>query len=851
VPAPVDAVDAAAQLHVRGRMLTNQGRPRDAERVFRHALALLAGRPAGQARAAVEVRVLNTLAYVEYELYGFAVAMSRLDQASGLLDDYGLDDLRTALHSQRGAFLLRAGRLTDAVAEFDRGVTVADDAPAVDRCAILQNRAVAHMESGRVGRARTDLARCVAEAAAHGLTQIEVKATHNLGYVEFLSGDLPSALRLMDAAFEKDPSTGPGIARLGKAQVLVEAGLYREADDTLQVACEILRRDGGPFELAEAELERARCALARGELPQARRLAASARDRFRRRGNDPWRRNAEVVVLQADVARGRAAHAVAPARSLMAELRAERLRLPARVAGLIACEAQLSAGNVDAAAAQLAEVGRSRQDDPITGRMHSHYVHARVDAARGAPGSAARRIRRALDELARYQASFGSIDLRTASAVHGRRLAELDVELALKGGRPGAVFAAVERARAVSSRLPMVLPPDDPVAAELLAELRQTLESLRAAEQDTVASEPLLRSRRDLEGRIVARSWTVSGSGSVERPASLGAVRARLAERDRSLVTYVQAGDLLTAVVVGARLRVVDLGPAAPVIEWIRRTRADLDVLADPRLPGGIRAAVRASLRRSLGSLDAALLGPLQLDGPLVVISTGMLGELPWASLPSLRGCSLVVAPSATKWLTSTAAGRAGRVEVTAISGPDLGRGDDEAAAVRAVWTGAQAVVGSRATTAALSAAMSSSTVLHVAAHGVHQPENPLFSSVRMADGAVFAHELDRQAHAPNHVVLSACEVGLATVRPGDEALGLASVLLHLGSRSVIAGVARVGDEVAAETMARYHSKLARGRDSSVALAEALVEIDADVTPPFVNFGADWAADLEPVLPVA
>ena len=92
---------------------------------------------------------------------------------------------------------------------------------------------------------------------------------------------------------------------------------------------------------------------------------------------------------------------------------------------------------------------------------------------------------------------------------------------------------------------------------------------------------------------------------------------------------------------------------------------------------------------------------------------------------------------------------------------------------------------------------MPGSRILHLAAHGVHQTENPLFSSLRLVDGPLFAHELDQTANTPEHVVLSACELGLATVRPGDEALGLTSVLLHLGTRSVVAGVARVGDDVA------------------------------------------------------
>ncbi|PZS13984.1 MAG: hypothetical protein DLM57_15455, partial [Pseudonocardiales bacterium] len=72
----------------------------------------------------------------------------------------------------------------------------------------------------------------------------------------------------------------------------------------------------------------------------------------------------------------------------------------------------------------------------------------------------------------------------------------------------------------------------------------------------------------------------------------------------------------------------------------------------------------------------------------------------------------------------------------------------------------------------------------------------------------------------------------------GDEALGLTSVLLHLGTRSVVAGVARVGDDLAAETMIEYHRLLANGQDSAAALAQAASAARAPV--PFVCFGASW-----------
>ncbi len=738
---------------------------------------------------------------------------------------------------------MRGGHWDQALAELAQAEQYIDAADDNDRFAILLNAGTIRMLRGELAGTRTSLNRALRHARRLGRPDWVLKAAHNLGYAEFLGGNHPAALALMSEALDADANVSRGVPLLDRARVLVESGLFREADETLARAAQIFAAERVPQDLAETELERARCALALGDARLARQLATRARDRFQRRGNHGWRRSAELLVLQAGIAAGATPRRlVEPADRLVAELGGSGARLPARIAGLVSAEVRLALGQVDSAAAILAELGDARRDDPITGRMHWHYVCARVDEASTNEQAAARRVRSALSELARYQARFGSLDLRTASAVHGRRLAELDVSLAMRTGRAGTVFAAAERARAVSSRLAPVLPPDDQVAADLLAELRQVLESLRAVEQDKAASGPLLRKRRELERQIVARSWTVSGSGAVTKPASLARTRSALLARDAAMVTYVQAGGSLSAVVVGRRVTVHDLGPTAPVLEHVQRVRADLDVLAHPTLPPTIRAAVRSSLARSLAALEAALLTPLALNGPLVLVSTGVLSRLPWASLPSLRGRSLVVAPSATKWVASTEPSLAARAGVVALSGPDLLRGEHEVAAVGSAWPAAR--VAAAATRGALVDAMASARVLHVAAHGVHQPENPLFSSVRMTDGPVFAHELDQAGQAPEHVVLSACEVGLATIRPGDEALGLASVLLNLGTRSVVAGVARVGDAVAEQTMAGYHAKLASGLDSAASLAAALAEVDADVVPPFVTFGAAWTPDL-------
>ena len=58
-------------------------------------------------------------------------------------------------------------------------------------------------------------------------------ARHNLGYLEFLAGNLPLALQLMDEAAAIPTVASLAIAALDKARVLLEAGLSDAADATL------------------------------------------------------------------------------------------------------------------------------------------------------------------------------------------------------------------------------------------------------------------------------------------------------------------------------------------------------------------------------------------------------------------------------------------------------------------------------------------------------------------------------------------------------------------------------------------------------------------------------------------
>jgi CHAT domain-containing protein len=138
-----------------------------------------------------------------------------------------------------------------------------------------------------------------------------------------------------------------------------------------------------------------------------------------------------------------------------------------------------------------------------------------------------------------------------------------------------------------------------------------------------------------------------------------------------------------------------------------------------------------------------------------------------------------------------------------------------------AAWADAAVLDGHAATTGAVTALGSRVDVLHIAAHGRHAVENPLFSGLELVDGPLFGYDIDLMPSVPATVVLSACEVGRSSVRWGEEAIGMTRIWLHAGTRCVIAAPVVVADDVACDLLGAMHEGLAAGDPPSVALAEA------------------------------
>jgi tetratricopeptide (TPR) repeat protein len=851
-----DPVAAAEALHARALADAFGGRYDLSRRRLRRALALLPdpepnvvgtaddiGTKSDVPAQRVRIRLLVLLAGMEYELTGGRGGRDQLDEAVVVSNAIDARDLAFVINQTLALRATRSGQSDEALIHFAAAEALAAEATDLDVCKMFVNRGTLHLERLELDSARRDLELCLSRAEGDpNLVTLAMMARHNLGYLEFLAGNLPAALRAMSEAADLGGDASPAVALLDRARVLITAGLIDAADRTLKEAIDHFRRGRMWAYLAEAELARAECALLTGDFGRARALAGSARTRFRRRGNDEWRRRSELTLLAGDLAFGRPPSLlVGPANRLADEFTATHLPTYAKSARLLACEALLAAGRLTEATAVFDAIEPVQRTDVIALRLQQRTVAALLSRQQGNSAAAHREIRQGLAELARHQAQFGSIDLQTASALHGRRMMALDLEMALAAGRPAGIFAALERGRAMSSRLVPVSPPPTQ-SAPLLTELRHLTETLTVIGGDPQQTEAAARIRKEIadqQDRLNRIAWRSDGSRDVARLVGLERVHELVRDSGRQMILYGATQNDLVAVLLGSgRPRLVRLPETRGIDALNSRLRADLNVLAH-RLPDGLRQSATASATRCLDQLDTLLLAPLGLeDNRVVVVPTAGLSTLPWNALPSLRQRPVEVSPTASAWYHSLRRVVDPPVRVAAFAGPGLEASKREVLGLHDIWPGAEIFVGRDATGRAVAQTSGSAAVVHLAAHGVHVAQNPLFSFLRLADGPLFAYELEA-SNVPQHVVLSACELGQVTVRPGEEALGLTSVLLHLGVRCVVAGVADVNDDLAADVMLDYHRQLARGRDSAEALAGAIAASETVVS--FVCFGAATA----------
>jgi hypothetical protein len=268
----------------------------------------------------------------------------------------------------------------------------------------------------------------------------------------------------------------------------------------------------------------------------------------------------------------------------------------------------------------------------------------------------------------------------------------------------------------------------------------------------------------------------------------------------------------------------VRLGPSHEVTAELGHLRFALRRLGQTRRDADA-ARAKAAADHALDRLDRLLLAPLPIDGgtgPVVIVPTPTLLAVPWSSLPSLTTTPATVAPSAGLWLAADrGAGRGPGDSVVLAAGPGLAAAAAEVAALAPLHPGAVTLTPPHSTVDAVSAALGGAGLAHLACHGRFRSDNPMFSSLDLADGPLTVHDLERIGRPPRRLILAACDSGVSRSYPGEELVGFLSAVLAAGTTTAVASVVPVPDADTTPLMVAFHQALLAGSSPAVALRDA------------------------------
>lgn len=728
--------------------------------------------------------------------------------------------------TQRAAMLQELGQFDDALEDLRRALPVlrrAGDVQWATRA--LSNRGLLRISRREFGAARADLLAAQELSREHGLTLPDAIVEHNLAWLESQRGEVPEALRHLAAAEQMFAELGmaTGSILTDRAELLLSVRLLGEAMETARAAVAADRDAGRVNHLPESQLLLSTTALVAGDPDEALDAAQEALRVFQRLGRPGWVALARFARIQARVAAGRR---VTPAQCRRAAEELDRAgwRVPALEALLLAGTLSLERGEVAQARTDLARAGRVRRVGPADARARAWLAEALLREADGRPGAALRALRAGLRVLEEHRATMGATELRAHVSLHRGDLARSGLRLALESGQARRVLWWAESSRTTAAMAGRVGTPSDPVLADLLAQLRAVMSSIGEQRAADDPAAPAVRRQVALERRIRDHTrQAAADTGSSRFGVDVRTLQETLGEA--SLVEFVSSGDALLAVTVNRRaVRLHELGPVEPVAAELRQVSFALRRLAaestsPTRAEGAGRTLARAGRR-----LDDFLLAPLRAsirDGALVVVPNGVLQGVPWALVPSCAGRPVSVSPSAALWRAAAATPVQAPRRVAVVAGPGLPGAYAEALAVGERYPGSALLVEQDATADRVSVELDGADLAHLSTHGLVRGDNPMFSSLSLADGPFTVYDLERLRAAPRHVVLAACDTGHSTVVGHGEILGFTAALMHGGTSTLVAPVVPVGDAQTVDLMLGYHDQLRQGRAPGEALAAA------------------------------
>ena len=355
--------------------------------------------------------------------------------------------------------------------------------------------------------------------------------------------------------------------------------------------------------------------------------------------------------------------------------------------------------------------------------------------------------------------------------------------------------------------------------AEAKKREKQIADVMRQIESTRANDEPVSRNRAGF-----------SGQTSADNAAEVKRLQNRLGNQ-KALIEFINFdGNLSAFVLTDKKIHfAANLAKEAEIVALLENLQFQFDALRyGAKNLSGHLDELKKRADFYLRKLYEKLLAPVERflgKRNLVIVPVGALHYVPFHALTNgenyiIETRQVVYSPSATVWqvLASKPVQKLKTALLMGFADERIPLVNTEIEILHKIFRGSKSFTGEKASFAVFTKNAPHFDVLHFACHGNFRPENPLFSSLQLADGWVTVRDICSQNLKAEIVTLSACETGLNKIFAGDEILGLARGFLSAGASSLVLSLWTVNDEAATVLMKNFYSELKTGKTAAEAL---------------------------------
>ncbi len=705
------------------------------------------------------------------------------------------------------------------------------------------------------------------------LPLLEAEVDYNIAYLHYLRGQYTRAIELYRKTRRKCDETGEVYRRalcdLDESEIYLELNLVEEAVEAAERAHLSFGQLGMAFEKAKALTFLAIGRIRQGQLFLGLELLDQAREIFDGESNRVW---VGLVLLHKALAlarENRRFEASQLARDAFRIFEAEDLPSKMTVCQMLEARLKLLAGDPEGARhACHAALQRLKTLDLPSLEYQAHFVLGQIEEASGRDPQALEAYTCAHASLERLRSKVQTEELKIRLVEDKLEVYESLVTLLaqqrIPGPDPRVAFEHIEKSKARSLSDLMAfrgraLPSraaGHSAQAERVYRLREELNwynrciELQESQKElpTPHDLPELRNfsrltEEELEASLRDLAKTDHEFTSLQNAAtgSLEKLRSAIPE-DAVLLEYYFARDTVFACVVDRqRLDLVPVSEVSRVRELAEELFSQFARLQSSSLRQDSRLVHTLGPERPiLRELWNSLLGPLSrhLDAKLlIVVPHHFLHHLPFQALFDgeqhlVDRHPVCYAPSAhvfSMCRTQPPSAASGHLLFSAAAESDEEL-DREARSAAQALPGADSVLASEATLGTLRRLSPGRRYLHLFARGSYRRDNPMFSSLQLADGHLNIFDLYGLELSAEVVTVSGAGRRLRELTNGDAWVGLGRGLLYAGAQCALLPMWNTTADAASSHLASLIRHLGGGQAPVEAAREAMLET-RDVHP--------------------